>query len=151
MLLVTAVSGNVHDGAECPEPEHLLVSRTDLEKGRLRRQTDAGTDVGISLDPGITLRDGDVLAGGSRPIIVRQEPEKVISVRLDDPGTGVLAGHIIGNRHRPIALEDGAIYFPIQADSELEVFERLLAPAGARLAVEERVFVPHGGTAVHGH
>lgn len=151
-MRITSISGNIHDGGLCDaDSEHLCMSRIELEKSRLRRETDVGTDVGLSLDPGTTLRDGDILAGGKRPIIVRQLAERVISVRLDDPGMQVLAGHIIGNRHRPIAVEKGVIYFPAQADSELEVFEKLFAGIGATLSMEEKVFTPNTGAGIHEH
>ncbi|RNJ79902.1 MAG: urease accessory protein UreE [Nitrosopumilus sp. B06] len=152
MLRITSISGNIHDGRpHDADSEHLCMSRTELEKSRLRRETDGGTDVGLSLDPGMTLRDGDILAGGKRPIIIRQLAERVISVKLDDPGMRVLAGHIIGNRHRPIAVENDVIYFPAQADSELEVFEKLFAGIGATLSMEKRVFTPHTGAEIHEH
>ena len=40
----------------------------------------------------------------------------------------VRVGHTIGNLHRPIKLEGNKIYFPIQADAELEMFRKLFAP-----------------------
>ncbi|RNJ77478.1 MAG: Urease accessory protein [Nitrosopumilus sp. H8] len=152
MLRITSISGNIHDGGVCDgDSEHLCISRGDLEKSRLRRETDGGTDIGLSLDPGTVLRDGDVLAGGKKPIIVRQTAEMVISVRLDDPEMRVVAGHVIGNHHRPVAVEKGVIYFPVQADSELEVFEKLFAGIGATLSIEEMVFTPHRRARAHEH
>jgi urease accessory protein len=62
-------------------------------------------------------------------------------------------GHIIGNRHRPIGFEDEKILFPIQADSELEVFERLFKEiiGDIELNIEEKIFLPHTSADVHEH
>ena len=54
----------------------------ELEKKILRRKTDRGTDVGISLDSGIHLHHGDVIGNEEIKILLEQTPEKVISVKL---------------------------------------------------------------------
>ncbi len=54
----------------------------ELEKRILRRTADRGTDVGLNLDSGVTLRHGDVLKNEDKKIIIEQLPEKVISVKL---------------------------------------------------------------------
>ena len=134
--------------------EYLLVSRTELEKKRMRKKTDHGTDVGIELAPGKGLHDGDILSGGEKTIIIKQIPEKVITVKFRDGKDEylVLAGHIIGNMHRPVSAKHGMVSFPIQADSELDVFERLFsAIQDAELSVREEVFTPQAGADVHEH
>ncbi len=164
MLSITSVSGNIfHDrGYESLKDrgfERFRVSRAELEKSRIRRQTDMGTDIGLALAPGRILRHGDVLlSGGGKVIVVEQLPEKVISVRLKNSKASrvdllVLVGHIIGNRHRPISIKNDVIYFPIQADSELEVFQRLFAGVidDIELSVDEMVFSPHTEAGVHDH
>ena len=63
-----------------------------------------------------------------RKIVVEQLPEKIISVKLKTKkmtDVMVLLGHIIGNRHRPISIQGDEISFPIQADSEKEIFTKL--------------------------
>jgi len=163
VLTVTSVCGNMFHDKEYESPgggafERLRVSRLELEKSRIRRSTDGGTDVGIALVPGRRLRHGDVLSGGGKTIVVEQLPEKVISVRLKDGETPrveplVLIGHVIGNRHRPVSVKDGVISFPIQSESELEVFEKMFAGVLGciELSVEETVFDPHAGADVHEH
>ena len=133
MLAVTSISGNIfHDkmygSLETGTFERLKVSRYDLEKSRIRRQTDKGTDVGLDLASGEILHHGDILSNDDKIIVIEQLPEKVISVRLKNKNMSrvdllVLIGHIIGNRHRPISIKNDVISFPIQADSELEVFQ----------------------------
>ena len=134
--------------------EHLLVTRAELEKTRMRKKTDSGTDVGIELVPGKGLHDGDILSGGEKTIIIKQIPEMVITIKFKNSKDEslILAGHIIGNMHRPVSVKHGMVSFPIQADSELAVFERLFSGIkGAELSVGEEVFTPHAGADIHGH
>lgn len=160
MLLVdSAVAGNVFDDEKygsLDRAEYLRISRADMERARIRGVTDEGTDVGLVLEARAALRNGDVFEHRDKTIVIRQIPEKVISVRLrhkDDANLFVLTGHIIGNRHRPISVEGDTVFFPIQADSELEVFQRLFSGVAGRveLGIQERIFTPQKGADVHGH
>ena len=133
--------------------ERLFVSRMELERLRLRRRTDGGTDVGLVLEPGRRLHHGDVLAA-ARFIVVEQLREKVLSISIKNHdaekmvGLAALIGHTIGNRHRPIAVDRGTISFPILDKSEVETFRKLL-PAGVRLKLKEQVFLPAGEVHTH--
>ena len=163
MFEVTVPVGNVFADGAAPEDlkdgdfERLRISRTDMDKRILRRRTDRGTDIGLRLDPGTRLRNGDILrVGKDTVVVVEQLPERVVTVRLKDsiPAEAmILLGHIIGNRHRPISVRNGAVVFPIQADSEKAVFESLLCDVieHIELAVEDKVFFPHRSADVHGH
>ncbi len=136
--------------------EKIKLSRMELEKRILRRKTDRGTDVGLKLDPGIKLRHGDVINNGNMKIIVEQLPEKVISIRLktkDMVDVMVILGHTIGNRHRPISIQREVISFPIQADSEKEIFAKLFQGLIDHIVItiEEQIFLPHSGVDIHGH
>jgi urease accessory protein len=159
VLTVNSVAGNIFTDRRLAEKyrrakaagrcERLAISRMEMERLRLRRTTDRGTDVGLVLEPGSRLRHGDVLAT-EKFILVDQLPEKVVSISLkkNDIGLAALVGHAIGNRHRPIAIDHGAISFPVQAESEVDTFRKLL-PAGVKLKVTEKVFLPSGEA--HGH
>ena len=159
MLLFTSVLGNIfHDkqygSLAKSDYERLRIPRQDLEKTRIRKKTDRGTDVGLALERGKTLCHGDVLSGYGRTIVVEQTPEKVILARLNGCSTYhlVLLGHIIGNRHRPISMHDGVVAFPAQSHSELEIFERLFSGIdGIELSAADTVFTTHSGANVHGH
>lgn len=164
MLAVTSVDGNIFSDKRLAEKyrrakttgkcERLTISRVEMERLRLRRRTDLGTDVGLVLEPGVRLRHGDVLAAKEKFIVAEQLPEKVLSIRMKKSdvekmvGLAALIGHTIGNRHRPIAVDHGTISFPIQAESEVDTFRKLL-PAGSKLKVTEQVFLPAGE--VHSH
>lgn len=167
MLKVTKISGNIFDNIDLKKKfedfdkqgicERLQVSRQELEKTRLRKNTDKKTDVGLSFDDRTKMHHGDVIIAEEKFILVEQLPEKVISIKVKQHPNQtemlVLLGHIIGNRHRPISIEDQTITFPIQADSELGLFKNLLLQITKDLdmKVEERVFVPHKGMDVHEH
>jgi len=164
VLAVTSVDGNIFSDRRLAEKyrrakttgkcERLTISRVEMERLRLRRRTDRGTDIGLVLELGVRLRHGDVLAAKEKFIVAEQLPEKVLSVRIKKSdvekmvGLAALIGHSIGNRHRPIAVDHGTISFPIQAESEVDTFRKLL-PAGSKLKVTEQVFLPAGE--VHSH
>jgi urease accessory protein len=120
----------------------------------MRRRTDRGTDIGIVLERGSHLHHGDVLDVKGKLVVVEQLPEKVITIMLDNANTrqavdkAAMVGHVIGNRHRPVSVGGGRISFPIQDESELAVFERLL-PTGVRLKVTTEIFVPSGDSHHH--
>ena len=160
MLEVNFPLGNIFQeqektklGKKC---EKLKLSRMELEKKILRRTTDFGTDVGLRLNPGIKLQNGDIIENRDKLIIIEQLPEKVISIKLaknEKPEVLVLLGHIIGNRHRPISITENEILFPIQADSEKEVFTKLFVGIldNLEITIKEELFSPHAGANVHEH
>ncbi len=162
MIKITSISGNIFRDKNPlkteDSPEYLLVSRSELDKRRLRAKTDKGTDIGLVLESD-NLHNGDILSCDDKNIIVKQLPEKLIAVKLRGGRSQatevlVLIGHIIGNRHRPVSVVGNHIYFPIQADSELGVFEELFSGilnAAAELSIQESVFEPLVGTKIHEH
>ena len=125
-----------------------------MDKVRMRRKTDRGTDVGLILERGTRLHHGDVLSVKEKLIVVVQMPERVISVVIKKRSVGHLVetaaavGHAIGNRHKPIALSQEKIDFPVQNESEIEIFAKLMPP-GVKLTVTTQIFVPTGE--VHRH
>ena len=157
MLNINSILGNIFKDTnlEYASFEKLIISRIDLEKRILRKKTNLGTDVGINLNSSTKLQHGDIIGNHETKIIVEQMPEKVISVKLkeNDERIAILLGHIIGNRHRPIAIKDKMILFPIQEDSELEIFERLLKEIieHIELKIKEEIFLPHTSADVHEH
>ena len=161
MIEVNSPIGNIFQDKEFDDLknenfERLKISRIELEKRILRRKTDHGTDVGLNLDPGVKLRNGDVIKNGDAKIVVEQLPEKIIIVKLKNKQMSevmVLLGHIIGNRHRPISIQGDEISFPIQADSEKEVFTKLFQSIISHIdmTVEEQIFSPQLGADVHEH
>ena len=157
MININSVSGNIFKETSLRSKnfEKIQISRVDLEKKILRRKTDSGTDIGINLDSGVKLQHGDVIGNDEVKIIVEQIPEQVISVKIkeNDQNIAILLGHIIGNSHRPIEIKEKIIVFPIQEDSELEIFERLFKEIinHIELKIEKAIFLPHTSADVHEH
>ena len=175
----TKIVGNKHGGgkgqagnggrASC---DTAVMPRVDMAKGRQLVRTKSGAEVGINLGRGRALRHGDILQSKNPkrpPLMIQQAPEKVIVARFldwdpednydppfnDDFELCLIIGHIIGNMHRPISVNDKekTVSFPIQGDSELETFERLFSrvEGDVELRVAREIFVPHAGADVHGH
>ena len=157
MININSILGNIfkENNSENNNLEKLKISRVDLEKRILRKKTNLGTDVGINLDSNTKLKHGDIIGNNEVKIIVEQMAEKVISVKLkeNNENIAILLGHIIGNRHRPIAIKDKMILFPIQEDSELEIFQRLFKEIidSIELEIQEEIFLPHTSADVHEH
>jgi urease accessory protein len=168
MLTITSIIGNIFDDKKLMTKfkqmesrkrcQRLKISRLELERSRIRKKTDLGTDIGLILDSGTRLHHGDVIVSNLKKfIIIEQLPEKVISVRIrqlkKNPNGLVILGHIIGNRHKPIVINDDILYFPVQAYSEVEIFKKLLVGVMNNLEIEvgEQIFQPQHGMYMHEH
>jgi urease accessory protein len=105
-------------------------------------------------------------------MVLQIEPEKVAVIQVKDEATNndhhhqhqhhhhhhnieipVKIGHTIGNLHRPIKLEANKIFFPIQAESELDLVKRLFGSIKEHLDITSTtmVFEPEEGTEIHEH
>ena len=161
MLKINAPSSNIFTDKDSPSMsnqnlEKLQMTRLDLAKRILRKKTDRGTDVAIQLNDGVTLHHGDLLEDADNKILVEQLPEKVLCIKLKtlaDTNVSIMLGHIIGNRHRPISINNDTVCFPIQADSEYDTFVRLFCEIAPHIeiTVQEKIFHPHAGADIHGH
>lgn len=118
--------------------ERVLVDSADAAKRILRRTTDAGTDVAISLPRGSYLADDAVLADdGQRIIVVQRRPEPALLVsfspELDRTAlldAAVRIGHAFGNQHVPVEVDGNIVRVPITTSGELarETIARLELP-----------------------
>ncbi len=160
MLEVHSPIGNIFDeefrDLQNSDFERLKISRIELEKRILRKQTDCGTDVGFKLDPGVRLRHGDIIKNKDSKIIVDQLPERVISVRFKDASptdVKILLGHMIGNMHRPISIQNEEILIPILADSEKDSFSKIIGNLihHIELKIDQRIFISQSGVTPHEH
>ena len=141
--------------------ETIKISRLESQRVRMRKISDKGTDVALTLPPGTRLKHGDVIIiTQNKMVVVGIESEDVIMIEIRDNiheddiiEVPVRVGHTIGNLHRPIRLEGNKIYFPIQADTELEMFKKLFEPINEHLGIKKTtmVFELEDGTEIHEH
>jgi urease accessory protein len=115
-------------------------------KSRLRTALPSGEEVGLILERGSVLRDGDLLlADDGRVIRVVAAPEIVSTVYSDDTLALTRTSYHLGNRH--VALQIGSGWLRYQHDHVLDDMVRGL---GLEVRVEEAPFEPEAG-AYGGH
>ena len=175
MLTIDHVVGNIYnddklrttyrDFASKQQDETFLITRTESQRQRMRKVSNKGTDIALNLQSGSQhLRHGDVLLlNDNQVVVVEIEPENVLQVEIlketltDSPENllqiPVQIGHTIGNLHRPIMLDGSRIYFPIQAESEIEMFGKLFHPFHHHIEIQSKkiVFEPSETMNVHEH
>jgi urease accessory protein len=171
LITIDSIIGNINKNITLNEKykemsykkicEVVKISRLESQRVRMRKTSNKGTDIALILPQGTRLRHGDVImVTEQKMVIVEMEPENVAVIEIKDNmydhdiiEIPVRVGHTIGNLHRPLKLEGNKIYFPIQADSELEIFRKLFAPIAEHLEINntKMVFEPEEGTEIHEH
>jgi urease accessory protein len=183
MRRIEGVVGNRHDDPDLDAKidaheragtlERVEIEAAERKKSRLRVETDAGTDLGVLVGEG-ELRSGDVLfVDDDRAAVLTFERRTAFVVDLPEPSGATTAaavefGHRIGNQHWDVAVDDGAVYVPLEV--EKHIVEDVLGPylpAGATAryeTVDAELFVDgasapgehdhthgHGNDHDHGH
>jgi urease accessory protein len=171
MITINSIIGNLYHDSNLRKRyeemssqslcESIRINRMEAQRVRMRKRSSKGTDIALTTTPGTRLRHGDVLmAGNDKMITIELEPENLAVVEVKDNihehdavQVPVTIGHAIGNLHRPIKLEGRKIYFPIQTDSEIEMFKKIFGRLLDHLEITQAkmVFEPEEGTAVHEH
>jgi urease accessory protein len=139
--------------------EKIEITRLESDRARIRKISDKGTDLALALIPGSHINNGDVvLLTEEKMVIAKRLPETVAMVSLKSTisedqlfDLGIKIGHVIGNMHRAIKIEDGKIYFPIQSQSEIELFQRLLSKLINYIEIKSGniIFEPDSGYDIH--
>ncbi|MDR9439051.1 MAG: urease accessory protein UreE [Halomonas sp.] len=118
--------------------------------GRLKATSDTGRPLGLFLDRGPVLRDGEGLRAESGEVVrIRAAVEPVVTARI---ASGLLLARLayhLGNRHVQLALgedaQGGYVRFPPD-----HVLEELAERLGARLEHHQVPFDPESGAYSHG-
>jgi urease accessory protein UreF/urease accessory protein UreE len=128
MLLVREIIGRAEEPRFARHRvERLPVAWDEASKRRLRRSTDAGTDVAIDLPRGAFLADGAVLADdGERVVVAARRREPALVVRFE-PSAGpervaeqaLRLGHAFGNQHVPVEVGGGEVHVPLTTSEEV--------------------------------
>lgn len=139
MIVVETLLGNTGEDARLGDlyrrweaagrAETVELTPLEAQKGRLRAVTDKGTPLGLSLERGTALRDGDVLylnEAEGRIIVARLKPEEVLVITVKpaaSPGdllrVAVQLGHVLGNQHWPVKIEGMSVYVPVSVDKKV--------------------------------
>jgi urease accessory protein len=140
----------VLDAADTRRPTDSLTLAFELRRrARLRARLDSGTEVGLLLERGLSLKHGQRLAtrDGSLVVEIRARAELLSTVSTPDPHLLTRVAYHLGNRHVPLQIEPGRVSY--QHD---HVLDGLVHELGLHALVVERPFEPEaGGYASGGH
>jgi urease accessory protein len=129
--------------------DSLTLSFELRRRARLRARLDSGAEVGWLLPRGLSLTHGDRLAtqDGSLVVEIRARAELLSTVETADPHLLARAAYHLGNRHVPLQLEPGRLFY--QHD---HVLDGLMHEVGLHARTVERPFEPEpGGYSGQGH
>ncbi len=110
------------DSGRCLE---VHISQTDSRKGRIHAHTTSGVTVGIVKSRDWSLRNGDVLeTEQGQLLLVNLQEQKVIVLRFTEPVLdGAIAlihlGHVLGNHHWPIIVQERQLYVELVVDAQV--------------------------------
>jgi urease accessory protein len=116
------------------------------------RGTLAGETVGIDLERGTVLREGDHIANEQGTVLlVSAAIEQLLQVEAGDPLHLARIAYHLGNRHVPVQIgtDGGSAWLRLQID---HVLENMVIGLGASVSVVSAAFDPESGAYGHaGH
>jgi urease accessory protein len=126
----------------------LLVLPFELrQKSRLRTTVAGGEEIGLFLERGMVLRDGDCLAADDGRIVrVSAADEDLMEARCADAEALARAAYHLGNRHTPVQVGSGWLRFGADA-----VLAGMLRGLGAVVTPLRAPFEPEAGAYAAGH
>jgi urease accessory protein len=171
MIHINKIIGNINIDSDLKDKyedmmkngriEKIEITRLESDRTRMRKTSDKGTDLALVIDAGSHINDGDVvLLTEDKMVIAKRVSENVATISLRENistdqlfKTAIKLGHTIGNMHRPIKITNGKISFPIQAQSEIEIFQKLLSNLKDNIDItnENIIFEPEEGYNIHEH
>ena len=117
------------------------------QKSRLRTTVAGGEEIGLFLERGTVLRDGECLqADDGRVVGIVAADEDLFEVRCADADALARAAYHLGNRHTPVQI--GAAWLRIAAD---DVLAGMLRGLGAKVTPMRAPFEPEAGAYAAGH
>ena len=136
MRVIETIAGNIHETAwkarlEQATLDWLVLDQWEAQKSRLRKSSQNGLDLAISLPRGILLHDGDILkwdeAQGTATV-ARVNLKDVMVVELSALQTQnsevlvrtcVELGHALGNQHWPAVVKGNRVFIPLTVDKKV--------------------------------
>ena len=133
--------------AAVPHDAVLVLPFELRQKSRLRTTVAGGEEIGLFLERGTVLRDGECLgADDGRVVRVAAADENLIEVRCKDADALARAAYHLGNRHTPVQV--GAGWLRLAAD---DVLAGMLRGLGAAVTPVRAPFEPEAGAYAAGH
>jgi urease accessory protein len=134
-------------GAQTAFDAELVLPFELRQKSRLRAIASGGEEIGLLLERGTILRDGDCLrADDGRVVRVRAASEELIEVRCEDAELLARAAYHLGNRHTPVQV--GPNWLRLAAD---HVLAQMLTGLGLAPHALTAPFEPEAGAYAAGH
>jgi urease accessory protein len=135
-MLVEAVLGNTKDvewsaRLNAAHIDSLRLDQWEAQKNRLRKQTDDGTEVALSLQRGTRLHDGDILVwleDQRTAVVAAIDLGEVMVVDVDTSAAAsaegmvraaIELGHALGNQHWPAVVKGTTVYVPLTIDRQV--------------------------------
>ena len=133
------------------QARELTMTLDERRRARQKLQLADGSEVGLFLEHGVVLQDGDILLSeDNRFLIVRAAKQALIQVTAPDQQALARAAYHLGNRH--VLLEVGVDYLHVEPDP---ILEQMLRQLGVTVSHIEAPFLPetgaYGGGHKHGH
>lgn len=134
-------------GTPVPHDALLVLPFELRQKSRLRTTVAGGEEIGLFLERGSVLRDGECLrADDGRIVRVAAADEDLLEVRCPDADELARAAYHLGNRHTPVQLGSG--WLRLAAD---DVLAGMLRGLGATVMPVRAPFEPEAGAYAAGH
>ena len=136
MILVEKTLGNIkdlqwHNRAHHATVDHLALEQWEAPKSRLRKASEGGVELAISLPRSEHLHDGDVLhydEANNIIVVARIALKEVMVIELQDleqlAPQEILRicfelGHGLGNQHWPAVIKGSTVYVPLSVDQKV--------------------------------
>jgi urease accessory protein len=123
--------------ARAKKSERLMevsLTESDRNKGRISTLLKSGTNIGIVKSRNLQLQEGDVFqTDRDNLLLIHLNSETVIVLHFAEATTDrsaiklVSLGHLLGNHHYPIKVEENKIYVRLTTDSKvlIQMIEKL--------------------------
>jgi len=136
MTIIETITGNLNEEGWKLRLKHaaidwLVLDQWEAQKNRLRKKSQNGADLAVSLQRGKYLRDGDVLVWDEArqvAVVARVKLKEVMVVQLgalqaESPEmfvrTCVELGHALGNQHWPAVVKGCQVFVPLTVDKKV--------------------------------
>ena len=136
MILVEKAVGNIkskdwESKSQSMDIDYLVLEQWEAPKSRLRKQSQGGTELAISLARSEHLHDGDVLyidEANNKIVVAKIALKEVLVIELQDlkslPPEKILSlcfelGHGLGNQHWPAVIKGTTVYVPLSVDQKV--------------------------------